>query len=236
MSVCIAEEKNVHSTRLYTEKAESIHSSLPFQSYQQNPSACTYTPCAPLPLCTALSLLILAAAVLTVAFSPGGPHTAMPVSPVARVKAFLIRSSMGGRPELKKGARGEEMLLVLVGCLSLLLLLLLQQVFGGGISVVIVGMVILVGFSLRVEAYGKALEIFFLPGSVVLASLVAGRRDLRAQQHGPRALSHWHPVFSVVMSDASVKAPSQVTNILISTSTPEARSCAEALDSSSENQ
>ena len=136
---------------------------------------------------------------------------------------------MGGRPELKKGARGEEMLLVLVGCF----LLLQQEVLGGGISVVFVGMEVIVGFSLSVEAYDLALESFFLLNSVVL---VAGGRESKAQQHGPRALSHWHPVLSVVVSDDSVKASSQVMKILISTSMPEARSCAEALDTSSENQ
>ena len=91
-----------------------------------------------------------------------------------------------------------------------------QEGFGGGIAVVIVGIV--VDFSSRSEELVESCLLSF----VVSASRV-GRRELRTQQHGPRALSHWHPVFFVV-SDDSVKAPSQVTKILISTSMPEARS------------
>ena len=97
-----------------------------------------------------------------------------------------------------------------------------QGGLGGGISVVIVGRV--VGFSSGSGSgsgsggLGESCRLSF----AVLASSVGGRES-RTQQQGPRDLSHWHPVFFVV-SDDSVKASSQVTKILISTSMPEARS------------
>ena len=119
---------------------------------------------------------------------------------------------MGGRPEMSD-AKEEMVGAVLFFCF---VLLLQQGGFGGGIAVVIVGMA--VGFSSRsVELVESGLLTF-----AVSASSVVGR-ELRTQQHGPRDLSHWHPVFFVA-SDDSVKAPSQVTKILISTSMPEARS------------
>ena len=103
--------------------------------------------------------------------------------------------------------------MVLVCCFFLLLQ---QGGFGGGIVAVMVGMV--VDFSSCPEELAESCLLSFS----VTASTVGGR-EFRTQQHGPRDLSHWHPAFLAV-SDDSVKASSQVTKILISTSMPEARS------------
>lgn len=103
--------------------------------------------------------------------------------------------------------------MVLVFCFFLLLQ---QGGSGGGIAVVMVERV--VDFSSRSVALAESC----LLSVAVIASSVGGR-ELRTQQHGPRDLSHWHPLFFAV-SDDSVKASSQVTKILISTSMPDARS------------
>lgn len=110
----------------------------------------------------------------------------------------------------------EEMVgVVLVLCFSLLLQ---QGGLGAGIAVVMVGMVVVVEFSLRPE---ELVELSCLLSFAIVASLVGGR-ELRTQQHGPTDLLHWHPVFFV--SEDWVKASSHVTKILISTSMPQARS------------
>ena len=119
----------------------------------------------------------------------------------------------------------EVMVGVVVFCwffLSLLLLLLQQEGLGGGIAVVIVGMA---------EDFSSGSEGVVMSFTVLMSSL--GGRELRTQQHGPRDLSHWHPVCFAV-SDDSVKVSSQVTKILTATSMPDARSRAKAPDSSSE--
>lgn len=131
---------------------------------------------------------------------------------------------MGGRPEVRV-AMEEIVVVVVVGCFFLLLLLLLVQQggFGGSIAVVMVGM--------AGDLSSKLVEACLLSSAVLVPSVGWGR-ELRTQQHGPRDLSHWHPVFFVT-SDDSVKASSQVTKIAISASMPEARSWVKALDSSS---
>lgn len=127
---------------------------------------------------------------------------------------------------------GSVLVLVLVllfSCCCCFFVASLQQGgFGDGIAVVIVGMA--VGFSSRLaELIESCLSTF-----EVLERSVDGRAS-RSQQHGPRDLSHWHPV-PFAVSDDSVKASSQVTNILILTSMPEAWSRAKAPDSSSDIQ
>ena len=120
---------------------------------------------------------------------------------------------MGGRPEIRVAKEEEEVGLVLV---CWFFLLLQQGGFGGGIVAVMVGMMVV--FASWPEELAESCLLSFS----VNTSLVGGR-EFRTQQHGPRDLSHWHPVFLAV-SDDSVKASSQVTKILISTSMPEARS------------
>ena len=99
-----------------------------------------------------------------------------------------------------------------VFCCLFLFLLLQQEGLGGGIAVVIVGMA---------GDFSSGSEVLVMSFAVSMSSL--GGRELRTQQHGPRDLSHWHPVCFAV-SDDSVKVSSQVTKILTATSMPEARS------------